>query len=174
MTVAAEVLDWIRDAAGVADSWASARAALQARDDARVSPFVIAFGYALHERSSAARERAGGPFGAMVAGDGWRFPPALEDIPDENLEAWRDVLAGVDHPAVHARLGGLLWVRKAQPDPHLAAAAACDGLVAVAENGAWRSMDRVRCLSRALELARETRDAPRQATAVERMIRFRR
>lgn len=176
MTVDGEVLDWIRDAVLAADSWESVRAALQAHapdgDDPRLRPFVFAFGYALHERSSSARERAGGPFGAMLAGDGWRFPPALSDMTGEDVEAWREALSAIDHPVAHARLGDLLWERKAQPDPHLAASVAFDGLLSVAEDTAWRGMDRVRCLSRALELARETRDAAQQGTVVERMIAF--
>jgi len=176
MTVDREVLGWIGDAVAAADSWESVRAALQARDpdgeDPRLRPFIFAFGYTLHERVSAAREQAGGPFGAMLAGDGWRFPPALSDISDEDVEAWREARGAVNRPVAQARLGDLLWERKMQPDPHLAAGAACDGLVSVADNGAWRSMDRVRCLSRALELARETRDNAREVTVVERMIAF--
>jgi hypothetical protein len=176
MTVDDEVLEWMRDAVAAADSWDSVRAALQARDpngeDLRVRPFVFAFGYTLHERFSSRRERAGGPFGAMIAGDGWRMPPALSDITDEDVDAWREAVAVVDHPVAHARLGDLLWERKAQPDPHLAAGTACDGLLGVAENEAWRGMYRVRCLSRALELARETRDTARQGTVIERMIAF--
>ena len=108
----------------------------------------------------------------MLAGDGWRMPPALSDITDEDVDAWREAVAAVDHPVAHARLGDLLWERKAQPDPHLAASTACDGLLGVAENEAWRGMYRVRCLSRALELARETRDTARQGTVIERMTAF--
>lgn len=176
MAVDAEVLDWVREAVASADSWEGIRSALQAhdpeRDDPRLRPFVFAFGYALHERSSSARERAGGPYGAMIAGEGWRFPPALGDISDDDVDAWRVGLAEVVDPRAQARLGDLLWERKARPDPHLAAGAACDGLLAVARDDRWRSMDRVRCLSRALELARETRDAARQATVTEHMIDF--
>jgi hypothetical protein len=176
MTVDGEVLDWIRDAVAAADSWDSVRAALQARDpdgeDLRLRPFVFAFGYTLHERFSSARERAGGPFGAMMAGEGWRIPPALSDITDEDVDAWREAVVAVDHPVAHARLGDLLWERRVQPDPHLAASTACDGLLNIVENEAWRDMYRVRCLSRALELARETRDTARQGTVIERMIAF--
>ncbi len=176
MTVDDEVLDWMRNAVAAANSWDSVRAALRARDpdgeDPRLRPFVFAFGYTLHERFSSARERAGGPFGAMIAGEGWRMPPALSDIANEDVDAWREAVVAVDHPVAHARLGDLLWERKAQPDPHLAASTACGGLLSVAESEAWRGMDRVRCLSRALELARETRDTARQGTVIERMIAF--
>jgi hypothetical protein len=153
-----EVLDWIRDAAAAAHSWESVSAALRARaqdgEDPRLRPFVLAFDYALHERSSTTRERAGEPFGAKLAGDGWRYPPALEDLTDEDLDAWRIALDAVEHPVARARLGDLLWERKAKPKSHLAARVACDGLVRVTQDSAWRAMDRVRCLSRALELAR--------------------
>jgi hypothetical protein len=85
------------------------------------------------------------------------------DIGDEDVDAWREALMAVKHPVAQARLGDLLWERRSLPDPHLAAAAACDGLLNVAADEAWSAMDRTRCLSRALELARETRDAARQA-----------
>jgi hypothetical protein len=176
MSIDDEVLGWIREAVAGADSWDSVRSALQARDpegdDLRLRPFVFAFGYTLHERFGSARERAGGPFGSMTAGENWRFPPALGDISDEEIDAWRAARTAVDHPVVQARLGDLLWERKARPDPHLAAAAACDGLLSVAADEAWRGMDRVRCLSRALELARETRDSARQDTVIERLVAF--
>lgn len=176
MAIDSEVLDWLREVAAAAESWESVRSALQEHDseggDPRLRPFVFAFGFHLHERSSNARERAGGPFGAMVAGDGWRFPPALEDIEDSDVEAWREAFESVEHHVVQARLGDLLWERKAQPRPDLAAAAACDALLDVVADEAWRIMDRVRCLSRALELARETRDPDRQTRVVDRMLAF--
>ncbi len=93
MSVDDEVLAWIREAVAGADSWDSVRSALQARhpegDDLRLRPFVFASGYTLHERFGSARERAGGPFGPMIAGETWRFPPALGDIADEEVDAWR-------------------------------------------------------------------------------------
>ncbi|MFN8132082.1 MAG: hypothetical protein U0R70_11100 [Solirubrobacteraceae bacterium] len=171
-----EILDWIRDAAAVADSWSSIGDALRTHDpqgeDPRLRPFVFAFAYTLHERFSSSRERAGGPYGAMIAGDGWRFPPSIEEIDDEDVEAWRSALAAIEQAVVRARLGDLLWVRKSRPDPHLAARVACDALLDVAENPAWRAMDRVHGLSRALELARETRDAGRIDTVIGRMLGF--
>jgi hypothetical protein len=45
-------------------------------------------------------------------------------------------------------------------------------LLSIAGNPAWRNMDRVRCLSRALELARATRDAARQEAVVVAMLAF--
>ena len=176
MTVDAEVLGWLRGAVESADSWESVGAALRSRDqegdDVRLRPFIFAYGYAFHERSTSARERAGGPYGAMLAGEGWRFPPALEEIEDDDVRAWYTALTAVDHPVVHARLGDLLWERKAQPDPHVAAGLACDGLLAVATDDRWRGMDRVRCLSRGLEIARETRDTTRQDKVVSALLAF--
>lgn len=136
MSVEPEILDWIREAAAEAESWEEIRALLQVHDpdgdDVRLRPFVFAFSYRLHERFSSTRERAGSPYGAMVAGEGWRFPPALADIEVADVAAWQEVLAAIDHPAVRARLGDLLWERRAHPDPHLAAAAAADGLLNLA------------------------------------------
>lgn len=176
MTIADDVAGWIREAAARADSWESVRSELQARDpegkDLRLRPFIFAFAYALHERSSKARERAGGPFGAMLAGEGWRFPPAVKDVDENDVAAWREGVAEINHPVVQARLGDLLWVRKSRPDPRHAARAASDGLREVAADQNWRNIDRVRCLSRALELARETRDADRQAAAATEMTAF--
>jgi hypothetical protein len=112
MAVDEEVLDWLRDAATDADSWDSVRAALQRHDpdgnDPRLRPFIFAFAFHLHERFSSTRDRAGEPFGAMIAGDGWRFPPALPDIEPEDVESWRETFEAVDDPVIRARLGDLL------------------------------------------------------------------
>jgi hypothetical protein len=149
-----EILDWIREAVAGAESWEDIRASLQAHDpdqeDPRLRPFVFAFSYRLHERFASSRERAGGPFGAMIAGEGWRFPPALVDIEDADVAAWQATLAEIDDPAVQARLGDLLWERRAKPAPHLAAGTAVDGLLELAANERWRSMERAHFLSRAL------------------------
>jgi hypothetical protein len=176
MSIDPEVLDWIRGAVAEAESWEDIRASLQAhdpdRDDVRLRPFVFAFSYRLHERFASTRERAGGPFGAMVAGEGWRFPPALVDIDEADAAAWQAALAAVDDPAVQARLGDLLWERRAKPDPHLAAVAAMDGLLALAADERWRRMERAHFLSRALELATQLRDTARASATIERLIAF--
>ncbi len=176
MSIDPEVLDWIRGAVAGAESWEDIRASLQAhdpdREDVRLRPFVFALSYRLHERFASTRERAGGPFGAMVAGEGWRFPPALADIDEADVAAWQAVLAAIDDPAVQARLGDLLWERRAKPDPHLAAASAIDGLLALAADERWRSMERAHFLSRALELAAQLRDAARASATIERLLAF--
>jgi hypothetical protein len=169
-----EVVRWIRDAVNGAGSWEDVRASLAAHDpdgnDVRLRPFVFAYGYALHERSTGARERAGSPYGAMLAGEGWRFPPAIEDVEATDVQQWREALDAIDHPIVHARLGDLLWERKHRPDPHLRAQHACDALVVISRDKRWREMDRIRCASRALELARETQDKGRGSVAVEALL----
>jgi hypothetical protein len=109
-----ELLDWIREAVVEAESWEGIRASLQAHEppdgeDVRLRPFVFAFSYRLHERFTSTRKRAGGPFGSMVAGEGWRFPPALADIEEADIAAWQAALAAIDHPAVQARGGDPLW-----------------------------------------------------------------
>jgi hypothetical protein len=176
MSIDAEVLDWIREAVTEPASWEDIRAALQAHDpdgeDVRLRTFVFAFSYRLHERFASSRERAGGPFGSMVAGEGWRFPPALADIEEADVAAWQEALAAIDNPAVQARLGDLLWERRAKPDPHLAAAAAADGLLALAVDERWGSMERAHFLSRALELATQLRDTARASATIERMFAF--
>lgn len=176
MSIDPELLDWIREAVAESESWEEIRASLQAHDpageDVRLRPFVFAFSYRLHERFASTRERAGSPFGAMLAGDGWRFPPALADIEEADVAAWQAAVAAIDHPAVQARLGDLLWERRTKPDPHLAARAAADGLLALASDERWRSMERVHFLSRALELARQTRDPERTSETIERLLAF--
>ncbi len=176
MSVDPELLDWIREAVAEAKSWEEIRASLQGRDpdgeDLRLRPFVFAFSYRLHERFASTRERAGGPFGSMVAGEGWRFPPALADIEDADVAAWQSARAEIDHPAVQARLGDLLWERRAKPDPHLAAGAAADGLLNLAADERWGSMERAHFLSRALELAGQLRDSARLSATVEGMLAF--
>ncbi len=176
MSVDREILDWVRDAVGDSESWEQVRALLQAHDpdgeDLRLRPFIFAFSYRLHERFASSRERAGGPFGAMLAGEGWRFPPALVDVEEPDVAAWREALAAIDHPAVQARLGDLLWERRVRPDPHLAARAAIDGLLALAAEERWRGMERVHFLSRALELAGEIHDSDRGSTVTDRLLAF--
>ncbi|HXB66410.1 MAG TPA: hypothetical protein VNV42_16215 [Solirubrobacteraceae bacterium] len=86
--------------------------------------------------------------------------------------AWRAALAAIDDPAVQARLGDLLWERRARPDPHLAAVAAADGLLALAADERWRSMERARFLSRTLELTTQLRDTARTSATIERLLAF--
>lgn len=176
MSIDPELLVWIREAVAGAESWEDIRASLQAHDpdgeDMRLRPFVFAFSYRLHDRFASARERAGSPFGSMVAGEGWRFPPALADIEEADITAWQAALAAINDPAVQARLGDLLWECRAKPDPHLAAAAAADGLLALAADERWRSMERAHFLSRALELATQLRDTARASATIERLLAF--
>lgn len=176
MPIDDEVLDWVRSAVADANSWLAIEAVLRAHDpegeDERLRPFVFAFNYRLHEGFSSGRESAGGAFGPMMAGDGWQFPPALRDLPDDCVAAWREALDRIDHPAVQARLGDLLWERKWKPDPHLAARAASDALLTLAADPAWSAMERVRFLSRALELARGIHDSARQEAVVAKAVSF--
>jgi hypothetical protein len=176
MSVDREILDWVCDAVAEAGSWEEIRASLQAHDpdgeDLRLRPFVFAFSYRLHERFTSTRERAGGPYGAMMAGEGWSFPPPLADLEDADVDAWREALAEIEHPVVQARLGDLVWQRRSRPDPHLAASAAVDGLLALAADERWRPMERAHFLSRALELASETRDAARASSTTKMLLAF--
>lgn len=170
-----EVAQWLHDAVAVADSWDSVLGELRTHDpkekneDARLRPFIVAFAFVLHERFSTTRGRDG-VFGSAMAGEDWRFPPALADIEDDDVQAWREAFDAIEHHVVRARLGDLLWERKVKPRPDLWAQGAYDGLLKVAADTSWHAIDRACCLSRALELAREIHDKSRQQIAVDRMV----
>lgn len=174
MALDPEVLGWLREATADPTSWQSIAGALRQHDpegnDGRVRPFVFAFDYPLHEQYTARRERAGEPFGANVAGPDWRYPPPVAEIPDGDVKSWQDAFAALDGAAARARLGDLLWIRRRNPAPHLAAQGACDALLVVAADRRWRGMDRVTCLSRALELAIETNDQTRVSRVTAAMV----
>lgn len=108
----------------------------------------------------------------MIAGEGWRFPPAIDDIEERDVEAWGDAVQAIDDAVARSRLADLLWERRAQPRPDLHARTACDALVELVERDDWHVMERARCLTRALELARAVRDGDRQDRVVEVMLAF--
>ncbi len=104
-----QVLLHLREALEGEPDWLEVRTRLQRLapegHKAAYRPFVFAFGYLLVERSQTdCRGGAGGPFGAAMASDGWRFPPgggrrrgARRAGPDEqrphelprSFESWR-------------------------------------------------------------------------------------
>lgn len=169
MPVDNEILERVRKAASDASSWHGIRAALSAGDpegppDMRLRPFVFAFAYNLIDGLSERRKEVGEPYGSMFSGDGERFPPRIADVVDADVEAWREAFEAVDLPAVRARLGDLLWIRRAKPRPDQAARSAVTGMIALAADPDWRPMEHMRLLSRALELSRELRDDELQRT----------
>lgn len=153
-----------------ATSWLDVRSRLEelapGGDETSHRAFACAFGYVLIERSSEERrDSAGGPFGAMIATDRWSFPPRLTDVPPEDIEDWQTALEVLDDPIGVSRLADLLWEVKASSRPDLQARAAADAYLEIAADQSWPGIERTRCLTRALELARAVRDSERQAAA---------
>jgi hypothetical protein len=165
-----EVLDRLREAATGASSWHHISRALagSAEDapDMRLRPFVFAFAYHLIDGLSDRRQQVGEPYGSMFSSDGERFPPFISDVADEDVDAWRDAFDSIELSVVRARLGDLLWIRRAKPRPDLTARGAVAGLLSLATDTAWRSIERTRLLARALEITRELRDRELQTTVI--------
>jgi hypothetical protein len=159
--LSSEHLRLIEEAVDQASSEHDLRARVQAQDDEAQSlgPAVLAFGFHFIPADAAeTRARRGGPWGPMVEFDGTQFPPPLDRIDDDVLAAWQQMLEALDKPAVQARCGDLLWVRKYGDRPDKAARAAVRGYLALAENDDWREMELTEGLARSLEISRELRD----------------
>lgn len=169
----------IADALRTADaktSWRDISNSLRALDpdgeDLTLRPFYFAFSYTLLERTSPRRDRAGGPFGSWIAGEGWRFPPEVSEIEDVDVQAWMGAFEEIDSPVVKARIGDLLFERRAGSRPDLYARGASDALLALVDRAEWADIERTRLLSRALELAQAVGDRERTETAVARILAF--
>lgn len=175
MSLDARIADALR-AADAETSWHEVRNSLHALDpdgeDVAVRPFYFAFSYTLLERTSPRRDRVGGPFGSRIAGEGWRFPPEVSAIEDVDVQAWRDAFEEIDSPVVKARVGDLLFERRAGPRPDLYARGASDALLALVDRDEWADFERARLLSRALELAQAVGDGERAGATIERIIAF--
>ena len=162
----------LREALRDATTWLDVHTRLQELapddEDPLDRAFLDAFGYALIERSyDAARDREGGPFGAMFSGDGWQVPPRLTDVQPEAVAAWRDAADALDEPLAVSRLGDLLWEVKSKPRPDLRARAASDAYRVLANEDARPPIERVRYLTRGLELACAIGDVDRQAGLID-------
>src|SRR2546430_13796774 len=96
---------------------------LEAADDPDDSlrPARFAFGFHFLVPDSEDRGRRGGAWGPMNEMNGHQFPPPLESLDDEILTAWEQMLGAIKTPAVQARCGDLLWVRKHGSRPDQAA-----------------------------------------------------
>ncbi|MGH2823703.1 MAG: hypothetical protein ACRDLY_11915 [Thermoleophilaceae bacterium] len=130
-------------------------------------PWVFALGYTLLPEGSERRDRAGGHFGAMMAADDWRFPPALDDLPEGTVEAWREGLGQLgDDPMWASRLGDLLWTVGVQ-DRYTAALSAIDGYVTVSGLARINWMTRHHCAIRAHEMTLELRDTERERQVMQ-------
>ena len=164
-------LQHVRDAFANADAFYVVRARLQEFNDEGLTAPVIASGFHfLSEAHVEARERRGGPWGPMVEMDGWQFPPPLEEIDDEILDVWVQLVQEIDHPASKARCGDLLWVRKHPPAPHESARAAVAGYLALADDQTWNDLERTEGLGRALELTRELNAVDLLMTVSQQML----
>lgn len=176
MALEPQVVTALTEATDGASSWEEIRTHLQEREhefqNEQLRPFQFAFSYSLLERTSKRRDRAGGPFGSMVAGEDWRYPPAVPDIAESDVEAWAEAFDALEAPVIRARLGDLLWERRWQPRPDLRARAACDALLVLVGRDDWKAIERARLLSRALELARAVGDDERKQSAVNASLSF--
>lgn len=155
--------------------YAGSRLAEAVTDETRdeFAPFVIALGYHFIEHGAEElRARAEGAFGAAMEFDNKRFPPMVASLPPETLSRWVEVTEVTENSALLARLHDLLWVARQGDRPDLHARAASDAYVEVAERTNWHAMDRVDCLSRALELARSVGDDDRIAAAESAMLQL--
>lgn len=175
MPLDARIADALR-AADAATSWRDVSNSLHALDpdgeDLTVRPFYFAFSYTLLERTSPRRDRVGGPFGSWSAGEGWRFPPEVSTIEDADVRAWMDAFEEIDSPVVKARVGDLLFERRAGSRPDLYARGASDALLALVDRDEWADIERTRLLSRALELAQAVGDRERAGTAIAQILAF--
>jgi len=162
----------LREALRDANSWLDVHSRLQElapdHEDPLHRAFLDAFGYALIERSYyAARDREGGPFTAMFSGEGWQAPPRLSDVQPQAVAAWRDAADALDEPLAVSRLGDLLWEVKSKPRPDLRARAASDAYRVLAKEDTRPPIERVRYLTRGLELACAVGDVDRQAGLID-------
>jgi hypothetical protein len=162
------VVERLREALAGADDWLTVDTALRRsasewhKDPVR--PFVFAFGYMLvHDEERRAEE---GPFAAAIVTQQGQFPPPLADIDQADVDAWRGAAEQLDDPIALSRLHDLLWERREGDRPDLHARAAVDAYVAISENPAWASIERVDCLTRALDLARSIADREREEHVV--------
>lgn len=156
--------------AEASDFWSAQTALNQSTQEGEEDvyrPWVFALGYTLLPEGSERRDRAGGHFGAMVAVDDWRFPPALDDLPEGLVEAWQEGLAELkDDPMWAARLGDLLWTVRIG-DRYPAALVAIDGYITLSGQARINWMARTHCAIRAHEMALELRDGQRELNVVE-------
>jgi len=131
---------------------------------------VNAFGYHLFERSQVdGRDREEAPYGPMMEFDDRRFPPRLREIAGVELDVWVDAYEAIDDPRLRSRFGDLLWVRKHGERPDRFARGAVEAMSALADDGDWSEMERIRALVRAAELSVELRDEELQR-AIARTI----
>ncbi len=138
-------------------------------EEGRHRALVWAFGYDLISPSDPERRaREGSPFGAMFEFAEGRMPPRLADVTESDVAVWADAFDEISDPRLQSRVGDLLWSRKAKPDPHLKARAACEALIALSRLDGWGPMETTDGLVRASELALELADDTLTRAVAER------
>ncbi len=85
--------------------------------------------------------------------------PDVGALEDGVVRLWREALECSELPLLRARLGDLLWLRRSQPRPDLAARIAIDCYLILGES--WDGLDSLTCVARAVALARAVNDQPR-------------
>ncbi len=170
----AAILDRLKTALVEADSWLTVetnlrRAVPEGEEDGHRA-LVFAFGYMLyHEPQRRADE---GPFAAAIVTDQGQFPPPLAEIAADDLETWEAAATEIDDPISRSRLHDLLWERRHGERPDMHARSAADAYVSVSENESWHRIERVDCLTRALELAQAVGDDARARHAIDPIVNF--
>jgi hypothetical protein len=164
----------LREALADADDWLTVDIALRRSeseaDRELVRPFVFAFGYMLvHDLERRAED---GPFAPELVTQQGQFPPPLHEIEQGDTDAWKAAVEQLDDPIALSRLHDLLWERRDGDRPDLHARAAIDAYITLSDNRGWASIDRVDCVTRALELARVISDPDREAGAVDAATRL--
>ncbi|MBK8293672.1 MAG: DUF4209 domain-containing protein [Solirubrobacterales bacterium] len=147
------------------------------KDPASLAPFVQAFSYMLHDRTSPLREEAGGPYGPMFSGtlengEPFQFPPPLGEITDDYLDEWAASLEEIDSPILKARVADLLWERKYSDGPHQFAKVAIDAIAHIATQDEPSAIERAQLLSRAIEISLQVSDGERTDMLVKETIEF--
>lgn len=107
-----------------------------------------------------------------MAAETWRFPPALEDVEERDVDAWIEAADEVNDPVAASRLHDLLWERRAGQRPDTHARAAAKAYLSLSHESTWHAMERTRCVTRALELARAVNDRELVREVTERAISF--
>jgi hypothetical protein len=159
--VDSDLRDRVAAALGGEPDWREVASRLRrsagARDADPIWPILEVFDYELKNSSQVDQQESyGGPFGLGIESIAGTYPTPLKDVDDATLQLWQELFESIDDPVVRARIGDLLWVRRAGPAPHRRAVEAAEAYLVLADRQGWHAMYRAQCLTRALELARET------------------
>lgn len=170
------VRERLEEAAAEADSWfaiySKLRELISEGEQQIYRGLVWAFCFDLIGPADPERRlREGSPFGAFIEFEDGRMPPRLEDVPDQDVESWRNAFEAFDDPRIISRLGDLLWERRDQPRPDEKARRACKALLALADLEQWSVMETTEGLVRALEISRAISDPKLTGQTVARMAR---